>query len=135
MKRNIVSLLILVFCSLNLSGQVSHCDCLYDNPEIPPDYKGGEDELMKYLNKEIFPLVGLCNKEENIMITSLYLELSIDQRGNLFDMNLIRPEVPASCKEYLKEKFLSMKGWTPGKINGKEVCSKLKLPISCILWK
>ena len=81
---------------------------------------------------ELVPTFNECIHNSNEIISSLHIVLTIDKKGKLIDVEFRKSELASTCKEELKNKILTMKGWDPGKVNGQNVCSKFIWPIGCL---
>ncbi len=90
---------------------------------------------MSYLNDELIPILSDCAKRDRSLVTSMYLTLTINQKGNVIDVDFRRIDASEACKNELSKNLLSMNGWTPGKVSGEYVCTEYHWPISCILWE
>lgn len=113
-------------------GQTGNCDTIYNIVETMPGYDKG---LARYLMNDLIPVIGECIKRDSHIIASLYIALTIDTKGKVIDVDFLKPNLTRLCKAELREKLLTMNGWTPGQVNGQPVCSKFHWPISCIKWE
>ena len=125
---------ILLFFLIALTS-LGQCDSIYDNPQTPSKYTSDTKGLMDYLNKTLVPILGDCMKEDGGIIASLYMKLTIDKSGKVIEVEFIRLQASEKCKNKLREKILTMKGWSAGQMNEKNVCSKINWPISCLKWQ
>ncbi len=116
-------------------GQTCGCDSVYNNPEIMPQFKNEFKGLLDYLKIELVPIIAECIKRDTEIIASLYIILTIDTAGKVIDATFPRYNLTSLCKYDLKQKLLTMNGWTPGQNNRPPVCSKIRLPISCLKWE
>ncbi len=115
--------------------QTNVCDSIYDTSDEPPVYAKDDVELFKYILMEITPIVEECIRRDSIVISSLYIILTIDKNGSVIDATFPRPKMTSICKENLKDKLLTMGGWNAGKINGEPACFYYNIPISCFNLK
>lgn len=128
----ILTLVALVISSLAF-GQTK-CDTIYNAVEKIPQYDKGMEGLRNYLNEELVPIIINCMKGDSVLITSLYIVLTIDKEGSVIDAKFTRPLLTDQCKSDLNAKLLTMTGWTPGQLYGQNVCYRLIWPISCLKW-
>ncbi len=137
MKRLQTLLTLLIFTTgFSLFGQSAHndCDTIYDFATTLPHYQNDGKGLMDYLMTDLASILSDCYTRDNIITASIYLILTIDKKGKVIDVEFKRIHATDKCKEELKEKLLTMTGWTPGKQGNKVVCSKYLWPIRCINW-
>ena len=118
-------------CKVSDSQQVKRCNKIYRNPDNVAEFSLGEQSLMEYISKELFPIVGNCMARDKTEISSLRMTLTIDQNGQLIDVTVDKPYMSKTCKSELKRKMLTMKGWKPGTLKGKSVCSYYPFVIGC----
>lgn len=111
------------------------CDTVYDLVETLPQYPGEIDGLMNYLNDELVPVISNCIERDSILTSSLRIILSVNTEGSVFAVDLTRVNATDECKRELREKILTMRGWTAGQKDGKPVCSQFHWPISCLKWE
>ncbi|MEZ4911206.1 MAG: hypothetical protein R2774_10135 [Saprospiraceae bacterium] len=113
----------------------NECDTIYDFAETLPKYENDIKGLMDYLMADLAPILSDCYKRDDILTASIYLTLTIDKEGKVIDVEFKRIQASEKCKEELKEKLLTMTGWTPGKQGDLAICCKYQWPISCVNWK
>lgn len=138
MKRLQTLLTFLIFAAgfFSFSQSVHNdCDTIYDFAESLPQYQNDGKGLMDYLMTDLAPILSDSYTRDNIITASIYLILTIDKKGKVIDVEFKKIHATEKCKEKLKEKLLTMTGWTPGKQGNKAVCSKYKWAIRCINWK
>jgi hypothetical protein len=128
-----------IFCVLTgseLFGQTNNsCDTIYDFVEKMPQYKNDVNGLADYFLKELTPILSDCYKRESILTSSMYLTLTIDQKGRVVDIDFLRIQATDNCKNELIQKIRTMSGWSPGIHNGEPVCCHFNWPVSCIKWE
>jgi hypothetical protein len=83
------------------------------------------------------PVIGDCYTRDDFMVTKMTMILTIGTEGDVLEATFPDKQtlIPARCQERLRERILKMKGWLPGKIKGKVVCSYYFWTIGCILWE
>lgn len=110
------------------------CEKVYTIVEEQPEYNKGTPDLMKYIRTEVLSELK-CMGAERTQITSLRIKFVVDKKGNVRDVSFPNEvALTALCKSKMEKKLLAMKGWTPGKQDGKPVCVTYMLPVSCIMW-
>lgn len=126
----------LFFIILLLSSfyEVKACQCEYDSlrkrdvytvVDVPPEYSGGEIELMKCIVKHFhYP-------DQDIFQASFRVEFIVDERGVVSGAGIkgkdMRELTPA--KKALLKVVSKMPGWKAGKCNGKTVPVKVTMPL------
>ena len=120
--------------TVSISAQ-SNCDTIYAYSELLPQYKEGEQDQFNYIMDEIAPIVGNCIKRDSQVIASLRTIFSINSSGQVIDVEFQQQALSEQCRKELTSKFLTMKGWKPGQMNGIPVCAKAYWPISCLNWQ
>lgn len=139
--KEIKLILVLLICTVRFSslGQSSSykCDSVYNFPEITPKYKNNTEGLMDYLRSDLTPIISNYHSKDKSLslISRMYLTLTINKEGKVVDVVFIKIHTSEACKKELKEKILTMTGWTPGKHGNSVVCSKFYWSTSCIYWK
>ena len=130
--------LILFLSMLSLTGlsQTSSNPCIKIHKEVDtaPEYRTGLKDLYSYISKDLMPLIYECHKKDGSTPDTIYVALTIDNRGQVADVFIVKAEVTEDCKAAFRQKMLTMQGWKPGTIAGTPVCCKLVLPIKCIKW-
>ena len=135
-KMKHILLIIGFLISIPSLGQVdSGCDSVYNFVDTMPEYESGINGLSDYLHNDLIPILAKCIERDSSLIASMYLTMTIDKKGNVIDVVFNRISATEKCKNDLKKKILTMPSWTPGKLNGKNVCCKYSWPISCIMWQ
>jgi len=116
------------------SGQpVKDCNIIYDYLEEMPKYKGGDEDLAKYIFDELIVVISKCEKEP--LITSLYFSLIIQKDGQVGGVEFKRIQASEDCKSKIREKLMSMRGWIAGRKDGVAVCCRFSVPVQCIKWE
>lgn len=110
--------------SLNLFSQNDYCDTIYSYKDVQIDamYRGNDLELMRYFNIEISPLLEeIYQDEQQSYFKMVFL---IDKNGNVLDLLEMSGNYPKEIFEKVRKKVKQMKGWKPGTVDGKSVCSE-----------
>ncbi len=130
------ALLLWFFAGLNCFSQNSNsCTSIVEFPDetaIPPKT---EAVFMQYIAKTLGPVIGSCQTPDGELLTSIYIDLTIDLYGHVTAVDFLRSKASARCKDYISIELLKMSGWTPAKKDGKKVCSKYHLPINCLNYR
>ncbi|MDR2086067.1 MAG: energy transducer TonB [Dysgonamonadaceae bacterium] len=97
----------------------------YDFVEQPPQFPGGEKELMKWLNTNIkYPLIALEQGIEGRVI----LRFVVGADGSVSSVEIQRSLDP-SCDREAVRVIKNMPKWNPGKQNGQTVSVYYTLPV------
>jgi len=107
---------------------VRDADGVYSRAEVMPMFPGGQDALQKFVEDNIeYPEDALQQNEE----ADVRVAFTVDEKGKVTNAKVISD----NGAEYgLKEEAIAvvnkMPAWTPGKVNGKKVKTRMQLPIS-----
>ena len=97
--------------------------------EEMPSFPGGEDEMLKYVGKNIkYPPVA----RENGITGRVYVNFYIDKDGKVQNAKVVRG-IGGGCDEEALRVVKSMPAWKPGKQNGRAVNVNYNLPINFTL--
>lgn len=97
--------------------------------EQMPAFPGGEEELFKYLSKNIkYPSMA----RENGISGTVYVTFVVETNGDISDVKKLRG-VGGGCDEEAIRVVKAMPGWSAGKQNGKPVRVQYNLPIKFTL--
>ncbi len=96
------------------------------NYETPPDYPGGIKALVKFIEENLrYPTIAYKYGIQGRVITNFI----IHKDGSISDIQIVQGVEPTLDKEAVRVVKLLSK-WIPGKIKGKPVDVRFKLPIS-----
>ncbi|MCB0479062.1 MAG: TonB family protein [Crocinitomicaceae bacterium] len=108
--------------SLNILGDG---DSVYDKVEKMPEFPGGMDALIKYMQKEIkYPKEA----EKNNIQGKVMIEFIVDKEGQVTHAKVLNGVDENLNNEALRV-VKAMPNWTPGEDKGKKVKVKMVLPI------
>lgn len=97
--------------------------------EEMPGFPGGEEELFKYLRKNIkYPPVA----RENGMQGRVFVTFVVDKDGKVKDARILKG-VGGGCDEEALRVIRAMPDWKPGKQNGRAVSVQYNLPVNFTL--
>lgn len=135
MKQLIFLIFLLPVYNNVLSQSNSTCTKIYDGDEVDQEaiYKSGSQSILFDTRKEIYPVFSDCAENGDELITSMRAKLTVDSEGKVIDVVFIRFNASDKCKELVKQKMMSLTGWTPATKDGVNVCSYYYWIISCIL--
>ncbi|MDR0505800.1 MAG: energy transducer TonB [Dysgonamonadaceae bacterium] len=99
---------------------------IFDHVEVPPQFPGGERELMKYLSENIhYPTIAA---EQGIQ-GRVVLRFVVTPDGTVGNVEVLRSLDPSCDKEAVRV-VKNMPKWSPGKQNGNSVYVYYNLPVS-----
>ncbi|MBK9994167.1 MAG: energy transducer TonB [Saprospiraceae bacterium] len=94
--------------------------------EVMPEFEGGYEALLKYLQKNIkYPSIAKENQIEGKVV----LNFVVNTEGELSHVSVIRG-IGGGCDEEAIRVVSAMPKWKPGRHNGKTVPVRFTLPIS-----
>jgi periplasmic protein TonB len=94
--------------------------------EEMPRFPGGEDNLFKYLKKNIhYPELA---REKGIK-GRVYITFIINKEGQVKDVKVLRG-IGGGCDEEARRVVAEMPDWIPGKQDGKNVIVQFNLPVN-----
>lgn len=98
-------------------------DSIYNNVEVMPEFKGGQDGLRQYMSHLASPDVAV-GRPSRVFVTFV-----VDKQGGINDVSVITPVSPA-IDRHAAGVIKGMPAFTPGTHNGKPVCVRLIMPVS-----
>lgn len=97
----------------------------FESVEQPPQFQGGDVELMRYLNSNIkYPAVAA----ENGIQGQVVLRFVVNKEGGISDVEVLKT-LDASCDREAIRVVKSMPRWIPGMQNGRNVPVYYTLPV------
>ncbi len=122
-------LMITVFICANLFTTLAYSQEnsteIYTTVEKQPQFPGGTDALMKYLNKSIqYPADAI---EKGIQ-GSVYITFVVEADGSLSNTKVLRG-IGGGCDEEAIRVIKNMPKWEPGMQKGKPVRVQFNIPI------
>ena len=97
-----------------------------ENNEIPPQFPGGTQAMMRFLNENIrYPAIAMGNNQQGRVI----LQYVVDVTGEIVDITIVRSSgFPLLDKEAIRVVQL-MPNWIPGEQDGRKVRTRFTLPV------
>ena len=111
-----------------------NCDTIFEFGEEMPKFREGDSELLKYNMEKIAPIIGESNKKTGNLISKINYSILISKEGKVLESEILS-DVDEELKSSLENELNKMPNWIAGKVNGKNECMKIKVPISCIKWE
>ncbi|WP_425639943.1 energy transducer TonB [Algoriphagus yeomjeoni] len=100
-------------------------DVIVDFVDVQAMFKGGMDAWYAYLNKNLkYPAQAKRIGIEGMVI----VRFVVNTDGSIQDIELVRT-IGGGCDEIAKEVIENSPNWTPGRIGGRAVRSRMTMPI------
>ena len=105
---------------------VTQYDDPIEDPDVQPAFKGGNEAMMSFLQKEIkYPKKAMEEKTQGVV----YVSMVINKQGEVTKVEALKS--PSDLLKNEAERVVKkMPNWTPGEKNGTTVAVKVVLPIS-----
>jgi len=109
------------------TGMKPDKDGIYEMTDVRPAYPGGQTALDNYINNNVeYQQAAIDNNTEG----KVDVEFVIDEKGNVTDAKRIGKELGGGLDDEAVKVISNMPKWTPGKVKGKNVKTRLVLPIT-----
>lgn len=100
---------------------------VYEVAEVNPVYPGGRDALQSYINQNIeYPQSAIDNNSEG----TVDVQFVVDENGKVTDVKAIGSQLSNDLQNEAVRTVSNMPKWTPGSVKGKNVKTKVVLPIT-----
>jgi protein TonB len=100
---------------------------VYTRAEAMPEFPGGQAALDDYVNNNIdYPQQAIDNNTSGTIKVSFV----VDERGKVQDAHVIGSPLGNGLDEQALRVVSNMPTWKPGKVRGKNVKTRLELPIA-----
>ena len=104
---------------------VANQDSIYRVSEVMPEYPGGPNEMMKYIQENIkYPQSAKDNKIEG----RVYVSFVVEKDGSITNAAVMRG-IDKECDAEALRVVASMPKWTPGQHKGEVVRTQFTIPI------
>jgi protein TonB len=109
------------------SAMAKDKDGVYMNPQTMPEYPGGETALSQYMENTLdYPQHALDDNKEGTVRVSFV----IDENGNVTAPVVVGNKLGDGLDEEAIDLIKKMPKWKPGTVKGKNVKTRLDLPIN-----
>jgi protein TonB len=99
---------------------------IFTTVEINPSFPGGEDALMRFLNKNMrYPQMAV----EAGISANIFVQFVVDSEGNIKDVKTVGAHKGAGLEEEAVRVVRLMPKWKPGRQNDRNVSVQFNLPI------
>jgi periplasmic protein TonB len=101
---------------------------IYNQAEVAPEFPGGKDGLSDYINKNLtYPQSALDNGTTG----TIHVTFVVDEHGKVLNPQVVDGKnVSNDLDEETLKMFNNMPLWKPGLVKGKNVKTRLELPVS-----
>ena len=101
-------------------------DGIYESVQVQPEYPGGEAALSNYVsNSLIYPETAIDENAEG----TVRVQFIVNENGTISNPVVVGPQVGHGLDQAAIDVFSKMENWTAGTVNGKNVKTRLVLPI------
>lgn len=102
-------------------------DGVYTKPEVMPAYPGNNEALADYINtKLVYPEQAIDNNVEG----TVHVQFVVDKDGKVSDVKTVGDKLGYGLDEEAVTVVSQLPKWTPGKVNGRNVKTRLTIPIT-----
>jgi len=110
---------------LSAPPMVEKVDVINEFVDVQAMFKGGMDALYAYLNKNLkYPSQAKRMGIDGMVI----VRFVVNTDGTIQDIELVRT-IGGGCDEVAREVIQNSPNWTPGRIGGRAVRSRMTMPI------
>jgi TonB family protein len=101
---------------------------IYNQAEVAPEFPGGKDGLSDYINKNLtYPQSAIDNGTTG----TIHVTFIVDEHGKVMNPQIADGKnVSNDLDEETLKMFNNMPLWKPGLVKGKNVKTRLELPVS-----
>ncbi|HMH22314.1 MAG TPA: energy transducer TonB [Puia sp.] len=118
----------ITFPPANAEKMMKDKDGVYNNAEVMPEFPGGQDALGVYVNDHLqYPQSAIDDNTTGTVKVSFV----VDEKGKVSMAHLVDGgKVGNGLDEEAVKVINRMPSWKPGKVKGKNVKTRMELPIS-----
>ena len=99
----------------------------YNYTDVAPLYEGGQGAIESYIGNNIqYPQEAIDNNVEG----TVQVQFGIDENGNIAGVTTLGTKLGYGLEEEAVKVVSNMPKWNPGKIKGKNVKTRMILPIT-----
>ena len=100
---------------------------VYIKAEVMPVYEGNDQALNEYINSKIvYPEQAVENNIEG----TVRVQFVVDEKGAVSDVKTVGTKLGYGLEEEAVSVVRNLPKWTPGKVGGKNVKTRLSVPIT-----
>ena len=99
---------------------------IYVNTDVMPEYPGGKKAIQKFIEENIqYPQAAIDDDVEG----TVQITFAVDENGNVYKATTAGKDIGYGLEQEALRVVKKMPKWTPGKVNGKNVKTRLSLPV------
>lgn len=99
----------------------------YNYAEVSPTFSGGQSAIDNYVNNSIeYPQDAIDNNVEG----TVRVQFGVDENGKISNVTTVGQRIGFGLEEEAVRVISNMAKWTPGKVNGKMVKTRMTIPIT-----
>src|SRR4030095_12809616 len=100
---------------------------VYESTEVRPAYPGGQSALEDYIARQIeYPQMAIDDNKEG----TVTVQFVVDDNGKVTDAKVLGSNLGDGLDDEAVRVISQMPKWEPGKVKGKNVKTRLTLPIT-----
>lgn len=100
---------------------------VYYVADVMPAYPGGQNALEDYMNNNVeYPQNAIDNNSEG----TVNVQFVVDENGNVTNAKVAGKKLGNELDEEAVKEVSNMPKWTPGKVKGKNVKTRIVLPVT-----
>jgi periplasmic protein TonB len=100
---------------------------VYEWVEVRPSYVGGQTALEEYITEHvIYPDLAVENNAQG----RVDVQFMVDEKGNIMDAHVLGEKIGNGLDEEAVRVIANMPKWTAGKVKGKNVKTRVTIPIT-----
>jgi len=113
--------------STKTSSKMPDKNGVYEVTDVKPSFPGGHDALESYISNNID--YSQSAVDDNTQGT-VDVQFIVDEDGNVIDAKSISKDLGNGLNDAAVKTIKSMPKWTPGKVKGKDVKTRVVLPVT-----
>lgn len=100
---------------------------VYNAAEVMPSYPGGQTALENYMNSNVeYPQTAIDNNSEG----TVNVQFIVDENGKVTNAKIVGKGLENDLDNEAVKVVSNMPKWTPGKVKGKNVKTRMVLPVT-----
>lgn len=128
MKLIILFLLFSFTTLAQLPAKKAASETVFVDPEVMPQFKGGNSALMHYLQDSVKNKVSI-SLDESYVLKPAYAKFSISESGKVGHVRIVRSSNVPRVDSLFKSAIEKMPDWIPGSVDGKPKSAEMNLPL------
>jgi TonB family protein len=114
------------WASISSSDKKMDSEGIYVNTDVLPEYPGGKKAIQKYIEDNIqYPVEAVEGEVEG----TVNITFAVDENGNVYKATSTGNKIGYGLEQEALRVVNKMPKWKPGKVNGKNVKTRLSLPV------